>query len=331
MKKIFLIIGFSFFVNQLSICQSQDHIIPSSSELFKFHNGFWTNLHHLLYVQARAQMNTPDSDRRAVVGAKKDLEKIQDLSQSEQEIWESALSYYRENLASASILFDRNLSKISGILTLEESNPTIQSKALDSELIDILTKAASVYRNSWWPQHKQGNKDWVAGMNPLLETYGEKLSKRLMAIYSNEWPEGGLRVDVSAYANWAGAYSTWPPQRIVFSSRDADLKDGQGLETLFHEAMHFLERPVSRELYQKTIAVEKQIPNQFTHGMIFYTAGEVVKELIPEHHPYAEKHGIWNRGPWPNNLLLIKKHWRPYMDGEVSLDDTLNAIVQDFD
>ena len=51
-----------------------ESIVPTKSKLFEFHSAFWVNLHHFLYVQARARMKTADSSRVAVAQAKNDLE-----------------------------------------------------------------------------------------------------------------------------------------------------------------------------------------------------------------------------------------------------------------
>ncbi len=309
---------------------NSNHLIPSASQFFEFHNAFWTNMHHFLYVKARAQLNTQDSQRRAVIGVKKDLDRIDQLPKRDRDIWEKTLLYYRENLASASILFDRKLSKISGLLALEESNKSIQTEELDNELVQILTQAAKVYRAHWWPDHKKKNKEWVDSMSPLLKEHEVKLEKRLTSIYNNKWPAEGMRVDVCAYTNWAGAYSTWPPQRIAYASTDSTLGGTSGLETLFHEAMHFVERVVSRDLYQKTRSLDKQIPSQFTHAIIFYSSGYAVKEVIPDHVPYALARGFWNREPWKGNLILIEEHWVPYLEGKISLEESLDRMAKSF-
>lgn len=55
-------------------------VLPVSAKLFEFHNAFWVNLHHFLYAQARARLNTPDSRRRAVAGVRAEIAEESKLS-----------------------------------------------------------------------------------------------------------------------------------------------------------------------------------------------------------------------------------------------------------
>ena len=55
------------------------------------------------------------------------------------------------------------------------------------------------------------------------------------------WPKDPIRVDVSEYANWAGAYTYtygWSRVHEIVSSADPADQGDAALEILFHEATH---------------------------------------------------------------------------------------------
>src|SRR4051812_30548819 len=67
-------------------------------ELFAFHSNFWLNLHHFLYVSARAQKGL-DATRAAVASVLSDTTGLGALPVSDQNEWRSALAYYGSALA----------------------------------------------------------------------------------------------------------------------------------------------------------------------------------------------------------------------------------------
>jgi len=133
-----------------------------------------------------------------------------------------------------------------------------------------------------------------------------------------DWPAGGYPVHISAYANWAGAYSTNGGLLVVSSSRPWErLND---LEIVFHEAMHQWDDEMA-------IQLGRDAPRDLSHALIFYTAGEAVRRVDPTYQPYAETAGIWERGMKPLRALL-DKHWRPYLEGKGTRQDAIRAMKQ---
>ena len=64
-----------------------------------------------------------------------------------------------------------------------------------------------------------------------------------------------------------------------------------------------------------------------SHAMIFYTTGEAMKTVVPEHVPYAEIAGIWN-GRMGAFKPALDKFWTPYLDGKLPLDAALLGLLQ---
>jgi hypothetical protein len=312
--------------------QKQVSIIPNTTKLFEFHSGFWVNLHHFLYIQARARMKKADSRRRAVAGVATDLAAISTMSDEDRRQWEAALGYYEQNLATMDIVFDDRLAAITNLLAKQESSASLQSAEIDSTLKQILKSAADVYKARWWPQHDQSNRDWVKMIDPLLKKHGSALSQKITRIYQTSWPAAPFRVDICVYAVWAGAYTTIKPARITIGSGDPGIKETHGLETLFHESMHVLQDRLFAELNQQAKAQGKELPRQLSHAFIFFTVGEIVGQFVPDHKRYAETNGLWSRGQMADFRKLLDAHWRPYIERKAwqkaEFEDAVKSIVK---
>src|SRR5437763_5046294 len=75
--------------------QSGPLVTATRKPLFTFHNGFWTNMHHFLYVLGRARNGTADSQRSAVMHAPEGLEDFDALNKRDQTLGKRAAPVYR--------------------------------------------------------------------------------------------------------------------------------------------------------------------------------------------------------------------------------------------
>jgi hypothetical protein len=141
------------------------------------------------------------------------------------------------------------------------------------------------------------------------------------------WPVRPVRVDVSAYTNWAGAYTSERPSHIMISSLAAGYRDTLGLEMLFHEALHTLEDSLGAARTTASEATGKRIPYDLVHALIFYTAGEVTRRAVSGHVPYIESQGLVNRGSMSRFFPILRRHWQPYLDGTTTFEAAVAAIV----
>jgi hypothetical protein len=64
------------------------------------------------------------------------------------------------------------------------------------------------------------------------------------------------------------------------------------------------------------------------HGMIFATAGEAVRRIVPDHVEYAELHGLWRGRGMAPYAAAINTGWRPWLRGETTLAAAVAALVQ---
>lgn len=322
--------------------------------VFELHSGFWMNLHHALYQQARQRGGTTAADRpksgksgkptlQIVAGAKPAL------STAEQHAWDEAVAYYAENYANQDLLFSTELivlkNQLGDFETCDDLSG-VKKKSCDAglppKITRVLESAAPVYRAHQWASDDRANRAWISRVAPLVREQGVGLSHRLADIYQTRWPSERIWVDVTAYAGWAGAYTTLDPLRVTISSTDPSNQGPAALEVLFHEASHGIASQVEQAIARECRQREKPIPRDLWHALIFYTTGEVIKPVMNaergnprtgdatpggqsaegEYVPYAVRQGLYQRG-WQEYLQLLTRFWQPYLDGSVTFDDAI--------
>jgi hypothetical protein len=296
-----------------------------SHRIFEFHSGFWVNLHHFLYeeasVRAKDVHTQPEQQSDADIRAR--------LSISERQSWDDAVAYYQTNLVHRDLLRDDGMLAIKNRLEDSENESSLRASGLDPSLLTVLEKAAPVYRAHWWLDHERGNRSWIAQVTPLVDRYGEILMKNLAAAYDTPWPNSPVRVDVCAYANWAGAYTSLTPTRVTASSLDPRDRNVAGLEILFHESSHALIEKVSDLIDREAEALKKNLPQPgLWHAVLFFTAGYEVQLLIPDYTQYADANGLWTRA-WPAYRAAMVKDWQPHLEGKVTLAASVSRLVAD--
>jgi len=291
--------------------------------LFTFHSGFWLNADHFLYVLGRAAANAPDSHRSAVAGAVTDSESA-DLSGQARAAWKSAVSAYQNDFSERDLVFDREMAATTKTLAEADDDPA-PPPTLGKPLDAVLESAAPIYREYWWPRHADADQEFTAELEELLAQYGRPIAEFIAKVWQQHWPSAGFTVEVSAYANWAGAYST-RGGLIVISSLASANAGSQGLETIFHEAMHQWDRAMAARIGKAARRLRQPVPSQLLHSLIFYTAGFAVSRTVPDHQPYAQVNGLWTRGSL-HPLNDLDAYWRPYLEGKVELDEALRNLL----
>ncbi|HJY27793.1 MAG TPA: hypothetical protein VJ306_07115 [Pyrinomonadaceae bacterium] len=296
--------------------------------IFIFHSDeFWLNLHHFLYVLGRNENKTRDSSRSAVVNAPRDQEQgLAKLSPAEQATWRAAVSFYANDLSKKDAVFDEPLPAITNALAQAGDAKSLRSAKLDAGVASLLERAAPIYRKSWWPAHHKANVEWQHAIQKLVDQHGDAILTFITKAYQMNWNPAGFHVHLSGYTNWAGAYST-TGELLVLSSLAEDIKDIYGLETIFHEGMHQWDKQVFEALREQARKQSKLVPNGLSHAMIFFTAGEAVRHVYPDHVPYAVKAGVWQRGIAQFKTPL-EEIWKPYLDGRGTRDDALAELVK---
>ncbi len=279
----------------------------SADTSFEFHSNFWVNLHHFLYEQATADPKPPPGPPE----------------------WETAVAYYRDKIAKLDLL-SREAEAINNILADIPNTASLDKSGLDPQLMEVLTKAAPVYRGRWWLEHDRMNRVWIAAITPRITKYAATLRQELSAAYATAWPSAPIHVDVAESANWSGAYTTLFPTHITISSVNPGNQGDSGLEILFHESSHALIANVNSALSAEVRAEHKLFKRRdFWHALLFYTTGEIVRRHIDGYTPYAFKNGLYERS-WEGVPEILDRDWKPYLDGKVDLATAVRKLVADY-
>ncbi len=319
--------------------------------IFEFHSGFWINLHHELYEQARVREQRPTARPEKPSASSGEEKKTSGETTggspvAEEKAWNESVAYYAATLARRDLLFDGEMVDIKNRLAELETCGDLSGKSeyrcaagLQPELIAAMERAAPWYRARWWSEHDRSNRAWIAAMEQLVLEFGAKLAERLATVYHAEWPRGTMRVDVCQYAGLAGGYASLDPLHITISARDERNQGTAGFEELFYEASHGLAGGVRDALVREYRLREKPIPRDLWNAILFYTTAEFVKRDIlgresgaeRKRNEPAERFGLATRG-WQNFQGVLERHWKPYLEtllrGRAGPDDFDRALAQ---
>lgn len=328
-------LAFAFVIaNTYGIARSQPVPLADcrsvESERFIFHSDPWINLHHFLYQWARnVPERQPEDRRRAVEVTERD--QLGSLDAHEREAWVRALDYYRQRLIAGDILFNRRLIDVREQLAVIACSG-VGLDELDAEHKNVLDEAMRVYRSRWWPTHHEANVAWIQWQVDSLKVHETTLAERLAATYGGVWPGDRIRVDVAAYTNWAGAYTTNNPNHLTISG--TDYTGLEGLEILFHEVSHasFFEQRILGQINVAFRASGTDPPDRLAHTIQFVTPAELLSPLLTDEE--LEKFQsvgkrVLERGSLREQYLVVLKHWKPFLDGQVERTEALDRIAQE--
>lgn len=300
--------------------------LPSTVTPFEFHSDFWINLHHFLYQQTLLD----GAGKGQIAGS------VVSLSAGDRLIWDQALAFYRGSMQGRDLLFDPRMVAIDSALAEDEKATSVGGPDLGTDLAKVLNEAAPIYRKYWWPTHDTANRFWIVTAEPLVHTCGTLLLNQLAGAYQTQWHSGSMRVDVTVYANWAGAYTpTVDPGHILIASTDSRNQGFAALEILFHEASHTIVSPNEGRIGQALAAAAKAsnsaMPPDLWHALIFYTTGEFTRRDLSnlgvnDYEPYADRNGLW-RGSWRDYRSALSLFWRKHLDDKLSIEEAVSKTV----
>jgi hypothetical protein len=328
----------------------QSSATESPLPVFELHSGFWLNLHHFLYLQARLANGNSSSTGSPRGAAPPDDPPVSlvDLSAEEIKAWRAAVAFYAKDLARRDLLVNGEMETINNRLAEMETCTELQGKTsiacksgLQADLVEALDRAAPVYRAHWWAEQDRSNREWIAQVAPMVRQMGVTLSAQLSEVYQRPWPPGRLRVDVVWYGGPSGAYTTFNPVHVTISSHDIRNQGIYGFEVLFHESSHALASAVNEAIAAEFRNRDKPIPRDLWHALLFYTTGELVRRDLAygtmtlsslqgtdpsNYQPYAARFGLYTGG-WDRFRGMLDLYWRPYLDGRVSFDTAIARLA----
>ena len=210
---------------------------------------------------------------------------------------------------------------------------------IDARTVRALMAAAPVYRAHFWPDQRQRNQDWIEAVQPLVVALGSKMAARMARVYRIDWPAAPVVVDASFEAGADGGYTTDGPEgtaaHTVIQASNIGYQGDAGFEMVFHEACHAegIEQPLKNAINQEAGRQNVNVAADLWHAIIFYTAGELARRELQKngqsnYQPYAYRNGVWDRR-WQPLREALERDWQPYLDGRVTFDSAMQAVVRD--
>jgi hypothetical protein len=322
-----------------------DHV--ASTAHFTLHSHPWVNLHHFLYQWARLEAASPAQRWPPSVDVP-ERGHMEALSAPHRPPWQAAVDLYQRQVTIRDLIFDPVLSRLRHWLIRMDRAHTEAPPVLVSDILGALRAVTPVYRTHWWGAHDDANRRWIAQVLSQLADTEAWLATRLAQVYGGHWPAEPIRVDLTAYASWQGAYTTGTqapePPHITISSTDPVNQDGAALEVLFHEASHVTaswigprgaEGPLEAALAAAYKVRRETPPPDLAHVIIFYSVGEITRECLntrgsPGYEPHADRLGLYDRSlAWTVYRQALAKHWQPYLDGTIDRTTALQRLVEE--
>ncbi|HEV2387157.1 MAG TPA: hypothetical protein VGS20_07865 [Candidatus Acidoferrales bacterium] len=302
--------------------------------VFAIRSGFWVNLHHFLYLQARLQQGLPTTGGGAQGATASPAADLSKLATGERAAWQDAVDYYATHFAGYDMKFDSFLVRVDDQLGRMADCPDLSGRSaprcdagLAPDLTAVLEEAAPVYRAHWWPAHDRSNQAWIAQAQPLVRDYGGKLAEMLARIYGVGWPADPIPIDVVNSVGQYGAYTTLDPVHVILAGADPRNQGPAALEVIFQEASQALATGVEQAIIDQFHSRTKPIPRDLWPALVSYTARVAVSRVFAGQPAGAgaEATPAGAAGGRQDFQRLLERYWQPYLDGKT---DSATAIAR---
>src|SRR5216684_3830849 len=266
----------------------------SSLPVFELHSGFWVNLHHFLYLQARMMNGNSSSIDTGRGAAPPDDAPISlsDFPPEEIKAWLAAVAFYAKDLGRRDLLLNGEMETINNRLSEMEACADLQGKnsaacksGLQPDLVETLDRAAPVYRAHWWAEQDRANREWIAH------------DARNRGIYGFE-----VLFHEASHA-LAGAVN----EAIAREFRQRD-------------------KPIPRDLWHALLfyTTGELVRRDLAYGTM--TIAGLQGTDPSSYQPYAARFGLYS-GAWDRFRGMLDLYWRPYLDGKVSFDTAVARLA----
>lgn len=305
-----------------------------STQYFSFHNNYWINLHHFLYQKASGNQLSKlreDGNEMLVIGEKEVEKSLRDDQRSS---LDKAIGYYKNNTIQKGLL--RGLGHERYWLQKQTGQKAIGDSTVSKEFVDVLNSVSETYKETYWPIHKKHNTEILERQLPSIQKLEKQIVPRMEGLSLTSWPSGEkVRVDLTVYANYAGAYTpTRPIFNVIVSTIDPRSYGPDFLETIFHEGSHLLFRyggPWRESIFGTYEANNYQMkfPRHLWHVCLFYLCGEVCTEEfarigITNYEMALLTRNIFSAYHHPELFDILKDH----MQHDRPLNDTTTKLLQ---
>lgn len=282
--------------------EASNGIVATSPDgTFEFHVDPWVSLHHFAYhyvrelewqLKLRGRVRLLDSDRATI--SDRFAEECAAVKQAYQPYLDSSL------------LFSASTRALAKSLVAGPANVP------DPAVRDALTECMPAYLESLWAKHREAGEKMVARLTNVLREHETQMTELIASMAEGQWPDNPIRVDISPYANWAGAYTDDSPPHITMSSQNSNVSGKFAFELLFHESGHLtpLAQPIEKAA---SGALEKyQIDSpRFPHYVLFYLSGLAASQVLddPTYVPYYKARGLADSDVAAEFYTALEQTW----------------------
>jgi hypothetical protein len=310
--------------------QNPQSSLVLTTKHFAFHSDLATNVNDALASAAgarRAKQPEPFASGREKVC-------LDGLPSAERERWERAVAYYTDSKATNfQIVLLR--FKLAGLPQRYGMDDKSNLQYLD-EITAVREAATPAYLKCRWPAQDALNRQWIAGVKPLLDRYETSLGEEFPRLLQMPWTGLPFRVDVVETVSFAGANAAGTDSgasHIRISSTNPGNQNRAALETAFHEAVHALttpESPLSTALASAVKASGATLPRMdLVHAVHFFITGEAVRRTFaragePPYTPY-----LYALKLFPDQFReAAARIWPAYIDGTRTMAQAAGDLVR---
>lgn len=299
-----------------------------STLYFEFHNSFWVNMHHFLYEKASGRQVAHLMEDGNSFKAIQEAKILNKLDSAQKKMYENAILFYQENLISRSLLRSSEL-----LVSIQKNqNEVLPDSVVTEEFAAQLNGMITVY-DGLWQVHRELNNKIIKRHISRIKKYEESVLSKMEKYSGDTLPEGKIRIDISAYANWAGAYTFIRPNvNITISSLDPGSFSPTFIETVFHEGSHTLfsrDSEFRAGIYIQSEEQEIQFPRSLWHASLFYLCGRTVQdELENDGIEYAltmDQRNVFEA----YNTPFFRETLDKYLQEQIARDETINLLLSD--
>lgn len=302
---------------------------------FSFFSDFATNLHDALITTANARRGKlPELFQQGVEKTCFDA-----LPVAERAAWTEAVDFYAAIVAPSGFLGREQIFtrlSLAGIARLSDF-----SNAADRRFVEITASmraaSAPAYERCRWSAQDAVNRRWIADLGVLLERHEKALGERFSRVFATPWAALPFRVDVveTFIAFGGNAQNLNPPGLHILVSRTAPTTQGPAaLETVFHEAAHFLMGGGGAVPTALRAAVKELGRPEFRdieHAVQFYLVGEEMRRSLAQAGIAYETHieGFYRQGSYSAQLrAALEQSWGPVVEGRRTVQEAATTFIR---
>jgi len=241
-----------------------------------------------------------------------------------------AIAFYRANYAERDLLLDDTMASIKRTLSVDDNRRDASRLNLPPALTPVLNGVSQIYAHCLWPAQDESNRDWIRQVQVLNAKYGADVQASIEYYLDHPFQQTQIRVDlVVATGSRNGGYTD---TQTILPSGQSSYQGLAALEMLYHEATHIEVADTVINVIDAELKAAHRSGDELWHAVQFYTVGEMVKDVLKrkgslDYQTYADKNGVYTRGDWSIYHAAIDAEWRPYLHGEVTMQQAIRRIV----